>query len=108
MARKENPRYLGTVNVASAAFPTAPNISADIPLTQGVNISVPASSYTLFVTFVGLTSGNLTGVAGVTHGYAISAATTSPTIEFVPCSNINQLLLRGNVATSTAIGIMGV
>jgi hypothetical protein len=107
MARKENPRYMGTVNVATATFPTTSSISADIPLTQGVNISVPASSYTLYVTLRGL-SANLSGIAGVTFGYAIAAATTSPTIEFIPCSNINQLLFRGLAATSTNIGVMGV
>jgi hypothetical protein len=105
--KKDKPRYMGTVTVNSATFSSTPVVNSDIVLTQGVNISLPATSYTLFVTFAGLTA-TLSGVAGTTFGYAISASTSSPTVEFIPCSNINQLLFRGNVATSTNIGIMGV
>jgi hypothetical protein len=105
--KKDKPRYMGTVTVNSITFPSTPVVSSDIVLTQGVNISLPATAYTLFVTFTGLTAG-LSGIAGTTFGYAISASTSSPTVEFIPCSNINQLLFRGNVVTSTNIGIMGV
>lgn len=105
--KKDKPRYMGTIAVASTTFPATPNINSDIPLTQGVNISVPSSAYTLFVTLAGLTA-QTSAVTGSTFGYAITSASSSPTIEFVPCSNINQLLFRGSVATSTSIGIMGV
>ena len=105
--KKDKPRYMGTIPVAGATFPVAPNINSNITLTQGVNVSIPASAYTLFVTLVGLTA-QTSGITGSTFGYAITSSTSSPTVEFIPCSNINQLLFRGSVASSTNIGIMGV
>jgi len=105
--KKDKPRYMGTITIAGTTYSATPNINSDIPLTQGVNVSLPSSAYTLFVTLVGLTAQTST-VTGSTFGYAITSSTSSPTVEFIPCGNVNQLLFRGSVVTATNIGIMGV